>query len=148
MTALFNNPLLSAQSISKRAVERSGQLIYDFFSEMEAQGYIESFEFEMKPYNNGYELCFEPKCNLNKLESIPEILRNYCFGTYIICFYPESFFNSYFKEGSASITYRTVDGDYKTIKVNKETNWDTLIKDFWNDNHSKLIRKMELLMSK
>ena len=53
MTALLNNPLLSAQSISKKAVERSGQLIYDFFSEMEAQGYIESFEFEMKPYNNG-----------------------------------------------------------------------------------------------
>lgn len=148
MTALFNNPLLSAQSISKKAVERSGQLIYDFFSAMEAQGYIESFEFEMKPYNNGYELCFEPKCNLNKLESVPEVLRNYCFGTQIINFHPESFFNSNFKEGNASITYRLFNGEYKTIKVNEETNWDTLIKDFWNDNHSKLIRKMELLMSK
>jgi hypothetical protein len=148
MTSLFNNPLLSAQSISKKAVERSGQLIYDFFSEMEAQGYIEGFEFEMKPYNNGYELRFEPDCNLEKLENIPSGLRNYCFGTYIICFYPESFFNSYFKEGNASITYRLFNGEYKTIKVNKETNWDTLIKDFWNDNHSKLIRKMELLMSR
>jgi len=67
----------------------------------------------MKPYNNGYELCFEPKCNLNKLESVPEILRNYCFGTKIINFHPESFFNSYFNERNASMTYRTVDGDYK-----------------------------------
>jgi hypothetical protein len=148
MTNLFSNPLLEVQSISKRAVERSGQLIYDFFSEMEAQGYIESFEFEMKPYNNGYELCFEPKCNLNKLESIPEILRNYCFGTKIINFHPESFFNSYFNEGSASITYRTVDGDYKTIKVNEATNFETLINDFWNANRSKLTVETELLISK
>jgi hypothetical protein len=139
---------LSAQSISKKSVERSGQLIYDFFSTMEAQGYIESFEFEMKPYNNGYELRFEPDCNLEKLESIPSGLRNYCFGTQIINFHPESFFNSNFKEGNASITYRLFNGEYKTIKVNEETNWDTLIKDFWNDNHSKLIRKMELLISR
>ena len=54
MTALFNNSLLSAQSINKKAVERSGQLIYDFFSEMDAQSYIEGFEFEMKPFNNVY----------------------------------------------------------------------------------------------
>ena len=148
MTALFNNPLLSAQSISKKAIEKSGQLIYDFFSVMEAQGYIEGFEFEMKPYNNGYELCFEPKCNLNKLESIPEILRNYCFGTYIICFYPESFFNSYFNEGGASITYRTVNAEYNTIKVNEATNFETLINDFWKANSSKLIEASELLISK
>jgi len=148
MTALFNNPLLSAQSISKKTVERSGQLIYDFFSEMEAQGYIEGFEFEMKPYNNGYELCFEPKCNLNKLESIPEILRNYCFGTKIINFHPECFFNSNFKEGNASITYRTVDGDYNTIKVNEATNFETLRNDFWKANSSKLNEASDLLISK
>lgn len=148
MTALFNNPLLSAQSISKKAVERSGQLIYDFFSAMEAQGYIESFEFEMKPYNNGYELRFEPDCNLEKLESIPSGLRNYCFGTQIINFHPESFFNSNFKEGNASITYRTVDGDYKTIKINEATNFETLINDFWKSNSSKLNEATELLISK
>ena len=148
MTNLFNNPLLEAQSISKKAVERSGQLIYDFFSQMEAQGYIESFEFEMKPYNNGYELCFEPKCNLKKLESIPEILQNYCFGTKIINFHPECFFNSNFKEGNASITYRLFNGEYKTIKVNEETNFETLINEFWNANKSILTRKMELLVSK
>ncbi len=54
MTNLFSNPLLEVQSISKKAVEKSGQLIYDFFSQMQDKGYIESFEFEMKPYNNGY----------------------------------------------------------------------------------------------
>ena len=148
MTVLFINPLLSAQSISKKAVERSGQLIYDFFSQMEALGYIEGFEFEMKPYNNGYELCFEPKCNLKKLESIPEILRNFCFGTKIINFHPECFFNSYIKEGCASITYRTLDGEYKSIKVNEETNLETLIYDFWNANRSILIEACELLVSK
>jgi hypothetical protein len=119
MTSLFSNPLLEVQSISKKAVERSGQLIYDFFSEMQAKAYIEGFEFEMKPYNNGYELRFEPRCNLEKLESIPSNLRNCCLGTYFISFYPESFFNSYFNEGSASITYRLFNGEFKNIKVNE-----------------------------
>ena len=115
----FQNPLLQAQEICKTITTKLGEKSFEMFESLQDKGFITKFDYNMEPYNNGYEITFEAKCNFEAYQKgTPLEVANKMSGVHGVYVYPCNFFNHKLKEGSASFEARTIDGEYIYIDVN------------------------------
>jgi hypothetical protein len=135
MQALFSTPLLEAQEICKRAIEHAGRLVFDLFEALQAKGYIERYDYQMKPWNNGYQIQFIPDCNWLSLKDKSTQIQTICSNRTTIYLQPCNFFNDYFLEKKQSfegqlVRTQEIQGSLCRFVVTPEMDNEAILKEY------------------
>ena len=109
---LYSTPLMKAQEICKNAIFESFVDVKKVYDNLISEGLINDYEYEIEPWNNGYQLKVTTEVDYKKIQTVAnQNLVNFIYGNVCIFIQPNTFFNDYYTDGNARFECRLIKSD-------------------------------------
>jgi len=110
---------VEAQMMCLSAIKRASEKLEKIMEDFKTQGHIDDYTLHVHPYNKGYQASLGFTYDLYKV--FPKDVSTFIFANAGIHIQPDTFFESDLSEGSARISYKTIqnstDSPHHTINV-------------------------------